>query len=304
MSSTGAPRALRAPHGDRAAAAILLAPDLLGFAVFLGVPILLSLGLSLYRVDGFGHYAFIGLENYGRMLTDPLFGKSLLVTVVYVAGMVPGVFLASLGLALLLRQKMPWVGVLRAAFFLPHVVSLVVIGLVWQFLLVDKTGVVNRLLAGIGIEGVSWLGDGRYALLTVLLVSIWFYMGYYMIIFISGLNDIPREYYDAAKVDGAGPITTFRAITWPLLKPTSFFVVVVSTVAAISGAQAFDLIYVMTNGGPANATSLGMFYIYQQAFQFNNYGYAAALATIVVLTLVVLTGAMFLLTRGGRFDHE
>lgn len=294
---------MRAPRGDRAAAAILLAPDLLGFAVFLGVPILLSLGLSLYRVDGFGHYAFIGPDNYVRMLTDPLFGKSLLVTVVYVAGMVPGVFVASLVLALLLRRRMPWVGVLRAAFFLPHVVSLVVIGLVWQFLLVDKTGVVNQLLAGIGIEGVSWLGDGRYALLTVLLVSIWFYMGYYMIIFISGLNDIPREYYDAAKVDGAGPFTTFRAITWPLLRPTSFFVVVVSTVAAISGAQAFDLIYVMTGGGPANGTSLGMFYIYQQAFQFNNYGYAAALASVLVLVLVALTGAMFLLTRGGRFDH-
>src|SRR5690625_4471337 len=152
--------------------------------------------------------------------------------------------------------------------------------------------------------GISWLGDSRYALATVLAVSIWFYMGYYMIIFLAGLNDIPSEYYDAAKVDGASAFGMFRHITWPLLRPTSFFVLVVSTVAAVSGAQAFDLIYVMTQGGPANATSLGMFYIYQQAFQFNNYGYASAMSATVVLSLVIVTGALFAVTRAGRFDDE
>lgn len=291
-------------RGDRFAAGVLLAPNVLGFGVFLGIPILASLVLSLFRVDGFGSYEFIGLANYGRMLSDPLFGQSLLVTAVYVLVMVPGVFVVSLGLALLIRRPLPFQGLLRAAFFLPHVVSLVVIGLVWRYLLVDKVGLVNQVLAPLGLDGISWLGDSTYALPTILVVSIWFYMGYYMIIFLAGLNDIPSEYYEAARVDGASAIGTFRHITWPLLKPTSFFVLVVSTVAAVSGSQAFDLIFVMTQGGPANATSLGMFYIYQQAFQFNNYGYAAAMAATVVLFLVIVTGAMFTVTKAGRFDHE
>lgn len=303
---TPSPRIQGAPgaRGDRFAAAVLLAPNVIGFGIFLGVPILASLALSLFQVDGFGTYDFIGLSNYARMLSDPLFGQSLLVTCTYVLIMVPGVFVASLALALLVRRPLPLQGLLRAAFFLPHVVSLVVIGLVWRYLLVDKVGLVNQLLAPLGLDGISWLGDSRFALPTILAVSIWFYMGYYMIIFLAGLNDIPGEFYEAAKVDGAGPVSTFRHITWPLLKPTSFFVVVVSTVAAVSGSQAFDLIYVMTQGGPANATSLGMFYIYQQAFQFNNFGYAAAMAATVVLALVLITGALFAVTRAGRFDHE
>ncbi len=289
---------------DRRAAAVLLLPDVLGFLLFLGVPIVASLVMSLYDVDGFGQYDFVGLANYERMFSDPLFAQSLKVTAIYVIVMVPGVFAASLGLALLIRQRLPFRGLLRAAFFLPHVVSLVVIGLVWQFLLVDKVGFVNRALAPVGLGDISWLGDGSFALASVLAVSVWFYMGYYMIIFLAGLNDIPSEYYDAARVDGAGPVTMFRHITWPLLKPTSFFVLVVSTVAAISGAQAFDLIYVMTKGGPANATSLGMFYIYQQAFQYNNYGYAAAMSAMVVLVLVIITGGLFVVTKAGRFDHD
>ena len=304
--TTMSARTARAPgsSGDRIAAAVLLAPNVLGFSLFLGVPILASLVLSLFDVDGFGSYDFVGISNYQRMLGDPLFGQSLLVTCVYVLGMVPGVFVASLGLALLMQTRIPFRGVLRAAFFLPHVVSLVVIGLVWRFLLVDKVGVVGRALEPLGLGGVSWLGDSRYALATVLVVSIWFYMGYYMIIFLAGLSDIPSEFYDAAKVDGASAPATFRHISWPLLRPTSFFVLVISTVAAVSGAQAFDLIYVMTQGGPANATSLGMFYIYQQAFQFNNYGYASAMSAAVVLVLVVVTGGLFAATRGGRFDDE
>jgi len=138
----------------------------------------------------------------------------------------------------------------------------------------------------------------------VLVVSIWVWMGYYMIIFLSGLQDIPREYYDAAKVDGAGSWQVFRNVTWPLLKPTSFFVLLVSTVTGVAGVQAFDLIYVMTQGGPANSTALSIFYVYEQAFQFNDYGYAAAIASFLVLVLLIATAGMFLLTKGGRFEVD
>jgi multiple sugar transport system permease protein len=118
---------------------------------------------------------------------------------------------------------------------------------------------------------------------------------------LSGLQEIPREYYDAARIDGAGPWAMFTKITLPLLRPTSFFVLLVSTVSAVAGGQAFDLIYVMTKGGPDNSTSLAVFYIYEQAFQFNNYGYAAAMASFLVIILLLITVALFALTRGGRF---
>lgn len=297
-------RRLSRKHREWLAAALFIAPDGIGFLLFLGIPILLSLGLGFFDVSGFGGYSFAGLANYKRMFVDPLFLKSMTITLIYVVVFVGGVFVASLSLALLVQQKLPFVGLLRSAFFMPHVVSLVVIGLVWQFMLIDQRGVVNQVLEVVGIGSVSWLGRSGLALATVLAVSIWFWMGYYMIVFLAGLQDIPREYYDAAKVDGAGSWATFRNVTWPLLKPTSFFVLLVSTVTGVAGVQAFDLIYVMTQGGPANSTALSIFYVYEQAFQFNDYGYAAAIASFLVLVLLIATASMFLLTRGGRFDES
>ena len=291
-------------HREWLAAALFIAPDALGFLVFLVVPIVLALGMGFFQISGFGSYSFVGLANYKRMFSDPLFLKSLRVTAIYIVVFVPGVFVASLALALLVKQKIPFVGVFRSMFFLPQVVSLVVVGLVWQFMVIDRVGVVNKMLRAIGGQSVSWLGNSSTALATVLVVSVWFYMGYYMIIFLAGLQDIPREYYDAVKVDGANTWQTFRNVTWPLLKPTSFFVFVLSTVTAVTGLQAFDLIYVMTKGGPANSTSLGIFYVYEQAFQYNDYGYAAAMASFLVLVLLIATATMFIYTRGGRFESD
>src|SRR3984893_2801581 len=283
------------------AAWLFILPDFMGLLIFVAVPMALSLSLGFFSVDGFGSYKFIGLANYNRMFHDPLFLKSIGVTIVYVVFLVPGLYVSGLGLALLVRQKIPWIGVWRSLFFMPYVVSLVVIALIWQVLLIDTVGFVNQMLERIGLQGRSWLGDPNFALGAVLVVTIWFLMGYYMIIFLSGLQEIPREYYEAAKIDGANPWAMFTNITLPLLRPTSFFVILVSTVAAVFGSAPFDLIYVMTNGGPANSTSLAVFYIYEQAFKFNNYGYAAAMASSLVVILLAITVALFALTRGGRF---
>ncbi len=286
------------------AAWLFILPDLIGLLIFVAIPMVLALSLGFFSVDGFGGYKFVGLANYFRMSRDPLFLKSLGVTIVYVAILVPGLYVSGLGLALLVRQKIPLIGLWRSLFFMPYVVSLVVVALIWKVMLIDKVGFINRMLELVGLHGQSWLGDPNLALGAVLVVTIWFLMGYYMIIFLSGLQDIPREYYEAAKIDGANAWSQFTKITLPLLRPTSFFVLLVSTVAAVSGSQAFDLIYVMTNGGPANSTSLAVFYIYQQAFKFNNYGYAAAMASVVVVILLLFTGVLFALTRGGRFHLE
>ena len=286
------------------AAYLFLLPDVLGLFVFLGVPMILALSMGFFDVSGFGTYTFVGLANYRRMFADPLFLGSLQTTAKYVVVLVPGLYVAGLGLALLVKRPLPAIGLFRGLLFLPNVVSLVVVGLVWQFLLVDRIGVVNTLLSKIGLGGRSWLGNPDYALWTLLAITIWFLMGFYMLIFLAGLQEIPREFYDAARIDGAGPWRSFRDITLPLLKPTSFFVLLVSLVAAVSGAQGFDLVYVMTSGGPANATNLTTFYIFQQAFQYSNFGYAAAMASVLVLILLLLTGVLFALTKGGRFDFD
>ena len=203
--------------------------------------------------------------------------------------------------SILVNRRVPFIGVFRSMFFMPNVVSVVVVALTWQVMFFEKVGFVNRLLEFIGLSGYSWLGDPKITLYSFLFVTVWFLMGYYMIIFLSGLQEILREYYDAAQIDGAGPWAVFTKITLPLLRPTSFFVLMVSVVSAVSGSQVFDLVYVMTRGGPANSTSLVIFYIYQQAFQFNNYGYAAAMASFLVLILMIVTFILFAVTKGDRF---
>lgn len=301
---TPRPKRLSRKHREWIAAYLFLLPDALGLAIFLGAPMVISLALGFFKVDGFGNFAFAGLANYTRMFTDSQFLISLRVTLLYVFVLVPVLFVVSLALALLVKQKIPFVGVLRSMFFMPYVISLVVVGFVWRFMLTDQIGLINQVLSALHLQTYSWLGNPAFAIWTVILVNVWFGMGYYMIIFLAGLQDIPREYYEAAYIDGAGSWNSFRHVTWPLLQPTSFFVLLVSLVSSVSGSQGFDLIYVMTKGGPAQSTSLGIFYIYQQAFQFNDYGYAAAMASFLVAVLLIATLIMFAVTKGGRFELD
>jgi multiple sugar transport system permease protein len=288
---------------ERLAGYLFVAPDALGLLIFVAGPMVLSLSLGFFSVSGFGEYAFVGLANYRRMAADPLFRKSLSVTMIYIVTLVPSLYAAGLGLALLVQSDTRFNGVVRTLLFTPQTVSLVVVALVWQVLLVDKIGLFNQAASAVGLSGASWLGDPRFALYSVVAISVWFLMGFYMLIFLGGLQDIPREYYEAARIDGAGAVQSFFKITLPLLQPTSFFVLLVSLVAAVCGSQTFDLIYIMTRGGPANSTSLAIFYIYQQAFLFNEYGYAAAMASVLVVVLMTITVLMFMLTRGGRFIY-
>ncbi|MEV0051726.1 sugar ABC transporter permease [Saccharopolyspora shandongensis] len=286
-------------RSDAAAAFAFLAPDGIGLLLFVAIPTALALVVGLFDVDGFGNVSWAGLDNFRLMAGDGLLWRSFGITATYAVLFVPLAFAAALGLALLVKDHFPGVGMVRAALFLPNAVSLVVIGLLWQFLLADKTGAVGRLT---GLDGVSWLGDPKLALITLVLISVWFLMGYQMLIFLGGLQDIPRELYDAAVIDGSGPWQRFRHVTWPMLRPTSFFVLVTSTINAVTGMQVFDLVFVTTSGGPANATTTVVYYAYQQAFQFGRFGYAAAICALLVLALGAVTGAMFALTRGGRFD--
>jgi multiple sugar transport system permease protein len=283
---------------------LFVLPDALGLLVFIGLPMILAFGISFFEVDGFGSFKFVGLANYIRMWSDPLFWSTLKTTLIFAVMLVPLLYVSGLGLALLVQRPSRFNTVMRAMFFAPQMVSLVVISLVWQLMVVDKLGVLTRLAAAIGLGSISFLGNPNIALFTVTVAGVWFLMGYYMLIFLGGLQDIPKEYYEAARIDGASASKSFWYITLPLLRPTSFFVLLISSVAAIAGAQAFDLVYVMTRGGPANSTTLLVTYIYAQAFQYSAFGYAAAMAALLVVLMMVTTVFFFVLTRGGRFDNE
>lgn len=297
-------RGISVRHREWIAGYLFIAPDFLGLALFVGGPMILALTMGFFNVDGFGAFTFVGLDNYKKMLIDPTFWQCLRVTSVYVVLIVPAFYVTGLGLALLVQRTNRFNTVMRAMFFAPQMVSLVVIAVVWQLMSADKQGIIARALSTIGVTNLSLLGNPSLALYMVVFIAVWFAMGFYMMIFLGGLQDIPRDYYEAAEIDGAGRLQRFWYITLPLLRPTSFFIVLTSLVAAVAGSQAFDLIYVMTKGGPANATQVLVVYIYQQAFQFSSFGYAAAIASILVVILLLVTGLLFLLTRGGRFSYE
>ena len=302
VEPSGRPR-LSSKHREWLAGYLFVLPDALGLTIFIGLPAAMALFVSVYSFDAFGSFTFVGTAHYRRMLIDPLFWKSLRVTAIFAVTLVPLLYTAGLGLALLVQRTNRYNAVMRSMLFAPQTVSLVVIGLVWQLIVVDKIGILPQMLAAAGLEPLSFLGDPRFALATITLVCVWFLMGFYMLVFLGGLHDIPREYYDAAALDGAGALTRFWYITLPLLRPTSFFVLLVSSISAVAGGHVFDLIYVMTRGGPANATSLLITYIYEQAFQFGDFGYASAMSTVLVATLAGLSAIFFAVTRGGRFQY-
>jgi multiple sugar transport system permease protein len=295
---------LSGKHRQWLAGYLFVLPDAIGLGLFIGLPAAMAVFVSVYSFDAFGSFTFVGTAHYRRMLVDPLFWTSLRVTCVFAVLLVPLLYVAGLGLALLVQRSNLYNAVMRSMLFAPQMVSLVVIGLVWQLLAVDKIGILPQMLVALGLEPISFLGDPKFALLTVTFVCIWFLMGFYMLVLLGGLHDIPKEYYEAAQLDGAGPITRFWYITLPLLRPTSFFVLLVSTVSAVAGSHAFDLVYVMTRGGPANSTLLLITYIYQQAFQFGDFGYASAMSAVLVAMLAALSGLFFLVTRGGRFQYD
>ncbi|PZF86339.1 carbohydrate ABC transporter permease [Jiangella anatolica] len=302
-AATPQPRRRSRRRREALAGYAFVAPSAIGVGVFVLVPMLLAFGLSFTTADGFGRMEFAGLENYRRMFADPLFTNSLKVTLLYVGAFVPGLYVLALIMALLVHGDLPGRAFFRAAFFAPYTVSLVVVGLIWRYMLADRVGVVDTVLRRFGVEQPpSFLGDPDLALWTVVFISIWFFVGFYMIILLGGLQDIPSELFEAAKLDGAGYARTVVSVVLPLLRPTTFFALVLATIAGLAGLQAFDLIFVMTEGGPANSTSLGIYYIYQQAFRGNQFGYASAMAVWYALALIALTGIAFWLTKGGRFD--
>jgi multiple sugar transport system permease protein len=274
----------RTPRGEQRLVGYgFLLPAEIGLVIFVVAPIIGAFYISATDWSGIGEREYIGLGNYRELLEDEEFRNSLEVTFRYTVLFVPLLYVISLGLALLVNQKLVLTGVFRTLYFLPFMISLVVSSIIWTFILDERTGILNVVLAKFGVDSQPWLGSVSLAPWALIIVTLWQSVGYAMIIFLAGLQDIPRDYYESATIDGAGAWRRFRTITLPLIKPTSAFVLIISIIGAI---QLFDPIFVMTQGGPFDSTTTAVFYMYQTAFQYFRFGYASALAVVLFLALL------------------
>jgi len=269
-------------------------PALLGLFIFRLGPIIFALFMSFTHWDIFSPPEWIGFSNYTEMFSDPTFWTILKNTFIFSGIYVPSVMVIGLMLAVLVNKKLHGVNVFRAIFFSPVVTSAVAIGLVWGWLLSPKYGLLNNLLQLFGVTGPSWLGDSKWALMSIAFVMTWKMAGYYMILFLAGLQDIPTVLYEASKIDGATPKQSFWHITLPLLSPTTFFVLVI---AIIDSFRNFQIIYTMTRGGPGVSSTTLIYSIYQNAFVFYKMGYASAIAYVLLAIVGGITLANFYLKK-------
>ncbi len=266
-------------------------PNFIGFFLFIMLPVLFSFFLSFNEWDGFNEMTFVGLKNFGRIFKDSVFRAALWQTVVYVIFTVGITLVASLGLAVLLNQKLRGVNFFRSAVFFPHVASIVAVGVVWNAMLQKDFGPVNEFLRWIGITNPpGWTASTSWSIPSVIIVSVWQNMGYFMIVYIAALQDIPVSLYEASTIDGANKWQQVKRITLPMLTPAHFFVFMMLT---INSFKIFSLIMVMTEGGPGTSTTMLSYYIYNQSFISWDYGKANAASMILFLIVATITVIQF-----------
>ena len=270
---------------------IFLTPAFIYFSVFFFYPIVSEFFTSL-QSDSTG--SFVGLSNYMQAFQDTRVVNSFKVTILFALGVVIVNSSIGLGLALLLNRPFRGRVVFRAIFMVPYITSSVIVGLMWRAILDPLTGILNNVLGRIGLPGQNWLTNTTWALPTVIGITVWQASGYTMLLFLAGLQNIPEDYYDAARVDGAGKVARFFHITLPLLLPTTFFV---SIIGMISSLQAFTQAYIITQGGPANVTNFYVFNVFNVAFTDNTIAYASALTFLLFLTILVFTLIQFRIGR-------
>ncbi|PZF80025.1 carbohydrate ABC transporter permease [Jiangella anatolica] len=271
---------------------LFVLPMLALFVVFRFVPAFGAVGMSFTDYKISGEYDFIGVDNYARLLDDPVFAVSLKATLVYAAVYVPFTVLVALGTALLLNSVVWGRGLFRGMLFMPYVTSFVFAGLIWRFVY-EIDGLINGLLGRADLGPVDFLGDTSLVLPSLAAVSAWKGFGYSMLILVAGLKAIPRSYLEAALVDGANAWQRFRLVVLPLLRPALFFVLVIETIGAF---QVFDTIYVMTGGGPVRASYTLVYALFDQGFRFFDFGYAATIGVVLfaIVLIVSLIQRLFL----------
>lgn len=298
---TSAPAAPSRLKETQAAGYLFLAPALLLIGVFFFLPVVAAFVLSLtdwdlYALGDADNARWVGIENYRRLLTTPLFWAALRNTFYFALVGGPLTIAVSLGAALLVNARLArFRGLFRTIYFVPFVTTLVAVAIVWRYLYHPRYGLLNHALGLVGIGPVDWLGDPRWAMPAIILLAVWKNFGYNMLIFVAGLQSIPEELHEAAQLDGAGAWQRFRHVTLPMLGPTLLFV---SVVTMIGYFQLFAEPYVMTAGGPLRATTSLVLLMYEEGFRWWRLGYAAALAFVLFVVILLFTILQFRTQRG------
>ncbi|MFC6976891.1 carbohydrate ABC transporter permease [Halomicroarcula sp. GCM10025709] len=265
---------------------LVLVPTIAVLLLYRTIPLLWTVLLSFQEMSWTGETSFAGLQNYQRLLTDDVFVTALVNNVLFLLTIPVGIALA-LGIALLLNQQFVGSDGFRSLFFVPYILMMVGIAVIWNYIFKTSGGVANHVLLQLGLieSNISWLGDGTWAKVSVFVVHIWKSIGLYLVIILAGLQTIPQQVYEVARIDGANRRQRFRYITLPLLKPTMGVCILVGMILSF---KLFDLIRVLTGGGPADATEILITYLYRQAFTNGNFGYAAVLTVVLFLLMLSL----------------
>jgi multiple sugar transport system permease protein len=277
---------------------LFVLPAVLGFLIWVAGPMIYSAWLSMTDYDLLSPPRFVGLANFTRMFGDPLFYKSLWVTVLYTIFHVPLTLGLAFGVALLLNTKIPRMAFFRTLYYLPSIVPAVASAVLWVWIFNSEFGLLNLVLRSFGLKKVLWLQDPNTALAALIVMSLW-NMGGVMIIFLAGLNGIPEEMYEAAKIDGAGTRASFRFITIPMMTPIIFFNLILEIIGSF---QVFTAGFLVTQGGPNYATNFYVLYLFNNAFTYFDMGYASALAW--VLFFIVLVFSIIIFRTGDRWVYE
>ena len=286
MTAVPARRGRGAAGRESLAAWGLLAPNLLLFGVFLVLPLLATFWLSLYSSSGFGPREFVGVDNYAELAGDATFWRSALNTAVYALLTVPLALVIGLGVALAMNRPLRGRGALRAVYYVPYVISGVVVAIAGRYVFNENVGIINRVLRALGGDGVAWQSEAVPAMASLVLISVWTKIGFCMVVYLAALQGVPRDYLEAAAMDGAGRWQQLRHIVVPLLRPTTLFLVVLGVIESF---QVFDVVYVLTGGGPGNATEMLVTYAYAEGFDARRQGYAATIGVVTYLVIGVLT---------------
>lgn len=293
----------RAQMRETLAGVLFVLPGFIGFVAFILIPVLTSLGISFTEwnfLKGWGAIKFNGLSNYARMFSDDWFTESMINNLLFTAITVPVLLVLGLVIAELINRHSYGGKAVRVMIFIPYIASIVAVCTVWQVLLQPSYGPVNQFLTSIGIQNPPrWLVDENWALFAIMAVNIWTQIGYYVAVYMAGLKNVPMDLYEAAQIDGATGIKQFLYITVPMVRPTTFFLAIMGIIASF---KVFDLISVMTNGGPGNATSVMAYYIYKTAFNDYKMGYACALAWALFLVIFIVT--LFQWKFQSRYENE
>lgn len=278
------------------AAYLFLLPSLMGYAIFVAGPMVAAFVFSFFRWDIFTPPEFIGLDNFRSLFRDPRFLIVLKNTLVFVAAAVALLITIGLGIALMINRKIPSIlrYFFRTTYFFPVIISLASVSIIWQFLLNTDYGPINYYLGKLGFDPVPWLSSSRWALRSIIMLFVWKNLGFYVILFLAGLQGIPRQLYEAAEIDGANNWKKFWSITLFLVSPTIFFATVIALIGAF---QLFDAPYIMTQGGPGDATRTIVMYLYLNGFRFLRMGYAITISIALLFMVLVFTIFQFRISR-------